>query len=222
VFLETIKMSQDKIIEELRRLHAGHITEAEVLGKKFKLNPHVLRPDISETSEILAGYIGSCNGVKAVDLGSGSGIQTYFLFENGASYVVAIDINPHATKCTQDNNLQQFLDAKLEVITGDMLTPLIHRREFGLVVCNVPYFEGEPNPDNPLEYAWFGGTRFMESLLTQLPKVLIDGGKSKFCYSSKANVPALERLLSQTDFRVSDKESVTRRDETYHLYTLGR
>ena len=49
-------------------------------GRTFYLLPYVLRPDISETTKILAEHIPSLSEACTLDIGCGSGALTYILF----------------------------------------------------------------------------------------------------------------------------------------------
>jgi release factor glutamine methyltransferase len=85
-----------------------------------------------------------------LDLGCGSGILSVFAAQRAAR-VIAVDINPHAVRCTRINAFIHGFETRGEVREGDLFAPVRGER-FDLVLFNPPYFHGRAR--EPWGHAW--------------------------------------------------------------------
>ncbi|KAK7791010.1 hypothetical protein R5R35_007903 [Gryllus longicercus] len=147
--------------------------------------------------------------VLCLEVGSGSGVVTTAIARTlGAEvFCLAIDINQaacSATNCTAKEN-----GVKVDVINGDLVTPLRGVCAVDLLVFNPPYV---PTPhcevitslEEPLTRAWAGGERgreVMDRLFPLLPEVLAPQGLFYMVAIENNDVPQIREVLSALGFQ---------------------
>jgi release factor glutamine methyltransferase len=77
--------------------------EVKVLGRVLDVFPQVMTPKYDPSSKFHVQEMPSQKGKRFLDIGSGCGIVGLFAALQGASEVVAVDINPHAVRNTRQN-----------------------------------------------------------------------------------------------------------------------
>lgn len=128
-------------------------------GYEICLNENVYNP--SDDTYLVIDYIKlnreHFTGKKVIDIGCGSGALSLYALRNGASHVLAIDINPYAvyaTKCTLEaNGINDY-----DIIRCDKLSCLRNNVTFDIALFNPPYLpEDMKNCENWIELSWCGG-----------------------------------------------------------------
>lgn len=76
-------------------------------------------------------------GIKALDLGCGSGILAIAAAKLGAAHILALDIDPIAVKVTQENIVQNGVADKITPQEGSLETVITSARRFDLMVVNI-------------------------------------------------------------------------------------
>lgn len=200
------------------RRRLGRVRLEEVDGVPLVVLPEVFNPAVFRTSGLLARALaawtppGSSGEVRALDLGTGSGIGAVFAARRGFR-TVAVDINPHAVRCARINALLHRLEERIDVRQGDLFAPVAGER-FDLVLFNPPFFRGEPASD--LDRAW-RGTDVLERFAAGLPAALAEGGTALLCLSTDGDGEALLAALRGGGFGI---ETVARRDLGNEVVTV--
>ncbi len=136
--------------EKLKVIIEGHkhenysvdvfLTEDHVL-KNFIVNSNVLRPE-KMTALYLARWLFYNNGLyldkRAIDMGSGSGVQGIVMGLFGAKEVVLSDLSPAAFENSKLNVENYSLGDKLTVFQGDLFEKIEGKHD--LIVFNHPFF----------------------------------------------------------------------------------
>lgn len=158
--------------------------------------PGVLRKDhvlgIGHASLTLAQFTERTPLERALDLGTGCGIQTFHLLAH-ARHVTATDISERALAFTRFNLLlnapaleidPQKLEDRVSLLHGSLLEP-VAGQSFDLVVSNPPFVitprsSGE-TPADQFTYRDGGmaGDGIVSTLVRQLPEVLNPGGRAQ-------------------------------------------
>jgi len=158
--------------------------------------PGVLRHDhvlgIGQASTTLVQVTARRHVARALDLGTGCGIQTFHLLHH-AEHVTATDISERALAFTRFNLLLNAaalhldpaaLEARVSLRLGSLLEP-VAGEEFDLVVSNPPFVitprgAGETAADQ-FTYRDGGlpGDEIVSSLVRDLPTVLAPGGTAQ-------------------------------------------
>ncbi len=167
-----------------RQRHARLVLE-RMFGLDLVVLPEVFNPALFFSSELLAQAVAATPpgpGARALDLCCGTGVQALMAARRGFQ-VVAIDINPHAVRCTQINALLNDRQQQIDVRPGDLFAPVKGQR-FDLVIMNPPYFEGVPH--TPLEQAFRSPDLpcLAHRFATQLATHLSPGGHALVVLSS--------------------------------------
>src|SRR5690625_619634 len=151
----------------------------EVLGDQLPAN-HVL--GVGGAAKTLAGFAVRDPKVRALDLGTGSGIQTLHLSRH-CKEIVATDISRRALNFARFNFALNLLDAgQVNVREGSMFEP-VAGEGFDLIVSNPPFVISPPNSGLPAyEYrdAAMRGDAVVEQLVTEIGSHLNPGGVAQF------------------------------------------
>ena len=129
-------------------------------------------PEVSRSSATLASLTVRRPVKRALDLGTGNGIQAV-LASRHAGAVIATDVNERALAFAEFNCAFNGVDS-VELRLGSFLEPVAGER-FGLVVSNPP-FAISPERDLIFRDSGLGRDRVSEELLLSLPSVLEPGG----------------------------------------------
>ena len=116
---------------------------------------------------------------RALDMGTGSGVQALLLAEH-VDEVVATDVNPRALEFTAFNAALNGL-TNVEVREGSLFEP-VEGEQFDLVVSNPPYVV---SPDTEVLFRDGGlpGDSFSEAVVRQAPALLHEGGFAQLMVS---------------------------------------
>lgn len=140
------------------------------------------------------------DGRRVLEIGTGTGYLSLLCVANGATHVVATDVNPAAVACARYNAAQQALETNLEVRQVDPNNPgaftvIKPEERFDLILSNPPWEEGQV--EKPADHAFYDpGFALMQSIIDGLPQHLSPGGR---CLLSYGNVPAIKRLLEMAE-----------------------
>ena len=107
----------------------------------------------SQDSVFLANIAKIGKNDKVLDLGCGSGIlATLALVKKHASSAVGIEVQPNVADMARQSAALNRLDEKLSIITGDVkdIKNIVEAESFDVVLCNPPYFEGNPTTKKSL------------------------------------------------------------------------
>jgi len=164
-------------------------------GLSFIVFDGVYEP--AEDTFLLARNLSVSFGDRVLDVGTGCGILAV-LAALKASYVLAIDINPHAVRCARENAHRNGVLDKIDFICCNLLSPLRRRQMFDLIVFNAPYLPEEGEPRSWLERAWYGGVdgrKVIESFLESFSDYLKPGGRLLLVQSSLSDVEKTMLML---------------------------
>lgn len=141
------------------------------------------------------------NGVKALDIGSGSGLYSVALLAAGAERVTALDINPASAAQTVANVVANGLDATRLTCVTSPLGDYTPDERFDLVITNPPHLPYDPSysRDDGLETALVarsGGRAVYDSVVERMDTLLAPGGTLLMAHSSLADIPRTVTALT--------------------------
>lgn len=153
----------------------------------------------SEDSELLVRALradGSLAGLRALDVGTGSGFVAAAMEELGADLVVAVDISPLAARMAKEK--------VAEVVQADLLSAL--RGPFDVVAFNAPYLpsSAEERVEGWLDRAFHGGVggvEVSEAYVRDLRRILAPGGRAYLVVSSRADLDRLRGAVRAAGLR---------------------
>ena len=105
-----------------------------VLDREFLVHPAVFSPMYSRSTEFFAREIATrCSGRSFLEVGCGTGAVAIIAAMEGATRVVATDINPYAVDCAKRNAAIHGVTKKVEIVQIDDPSTLI-------VGCDLAFF----------------------------------------------------------------------------------
>ncbi len=208
-----------------RRLYALHFRVAQahrydsidlatVHGLRLLVVPGVFHPEFFFATEFFLSCLDGVpvKGLRALDMGCGSGALAVALAKRGAD-VVAVDINSEAVRCTRANVLLHGLEGRVHVEEGDLFASLADREfAFDLMVFNPPFYARSPRsmPDR----AWAAGPRCdtVVRFCRDAPGYLAAGGELLLMGSTEAPyTPMLRRMPGFSVRQLAQRELVSER-----------
>ncbi len=137
------------------------------------------RPDyvlgVSPASTTLAQMTMRTPVQRALDLGTGCGVQSLHLAQHAKS-VVATDVNPRALTMARES--AALTGVSVDIREGSLFSP-VAGEQFDLIVSNPPYVMSPPSEDSStLTYREtnFTGDGLLQSILRDAPAHLAPGG----------------------------------------------
>ena len=195
----------------------------KVAGLRLCVLRGVFNPALHFSSGVLAAYLKNpgavAQGDRVLDLGTGTGVIALTAALSGAQRVVATDINPEAVRCARINVERYGLERVVLVQEGDMFATVAGEK-FDLVLCNPPYFRGEPASMAERAFRAGPGLEWIARFAHQLHDHLSPAGGAIISLGDAADIPAILSLLEDNGWSCSE---VDRRDvlaETIYLFRL--
>jgi len=187
-----------------------------VSGTRIVVLPGVFDGATLRTGAFLAEAL-DCHtcppGVRALDLGTGSGLGAVFAARQGAQ-VIATDINPEAARCAQLNALAHHLEQRIETRVGDLFEPVRGER-FEVILFNPPYFHGRPRDLS--DHAW-RSTDVFDRFLRELPAHLSPGGCALIVLSTDGDIAAaLSSAIHLTARAIRERDLINEKLTVYEI-----
>ncbi len=149
--------------------HGGFVIASDAFGDADR---HWV-PGVQRPSDLLACVTPRGRVDRALDLGTGNGIQALLLSDH-ADHVVAVDVNEHALELACFNAILNGRDGHIEFRQGNFLEPVRGER-FDLVVSNPPYVLS-PEDAYVFRDADVRGDVMCRGLIVDIAGHLTDGG----------------------------------------------
>lgn len=160
-------------------------------------NEEVYSPN--EDSFLLLDYMKVGKGSYVLDMGTGTGILAIKATLLGASKVVAIDINPFASRCALRNVISKGLKSQISVLTGNLFSSLREDAMFDVILFNPPYLQTKMSEYRRdwLEKSWAGGRdgrAIIDQFIDKLPAHLRSGGLLFLLHPSRGIRSTIRKL----------------------------
>ena len=112
----------------------------EIQGRKYVVFPGVFSPLIFPSSKAVE-TIPVHQGESFLEIGSGTGVFSVMAALEGASRVVAVDINPEAVKNTIENARLHHVEDRVTAIESDIFSAV--QGQFDVIFWNIPFADKE-------------------------------------------------------------------------------
>ena len=210
-----LRLRHQRIGRRYRRLVLERID-----GVSLVVLPDVFNPVLLRTGAFLARSLppppvadgSAAAALRALDLGTGSGIGAIFAARRGY-HVVGVDINPAAVRCARINVLLNNLEGRVEIRAGDLFAPVADD-QFDLVLFNPPFYRG--TPVDRLDQAW-RATDVIERFASGLSGALRPTGEALIVLSTDGEWRA---MLAALDARGFTTRPVASRDFGNEVLTV--
>ena len=171
-----------------------------VAGLELWAPPSVFHPGLFFSTRVFCDWIllQDLQGLAVLDLGTGSGALAIAAARNGAT-VTACDLNPRALVAAGANAARAGVTLRLRA--GDGYAALAPDERFDLILCNPPWFEGEPRDEAERAFRGGAGMRFVEELFAGLSSRLRDGGRLVSVLGASADRRRIDAIASRHGYR---------------------
>ena len=164
----------------------------------FHVSKNVYEP--AEDTYLLAESLVVNQDDVVLDMGTGCGILGV-LAAKKAKKVVAVDMNPHAVRCTQMNAERNSVADKMDTRLGNLFEPVMDDEKFNMIIFNTPYLPSKKSEQKAwIDRAWAGGPsgrEIIDQFISQAPQYLAEKGRIVMVQSTLSNVHETVRKLEE-------------------------
>jgi tRNA1(Val) A37 N6-methylase TrmN6 len=185
----------------IRKMRQRTTERVEWEGAYLNVPRTVISPVDSQSGILLTQNWNLRSGDRVVDVGCGSGILAIAAMKQGASSVLALDINPDALQATLENAKAYGFESEIAVRQSDCLSAVDGR--YDLIVSNPPYWD-RPAQDLSESNFYDEGHRFLRGLLAGARNHLEDGGRLSIITSDQGSPSLVCSDLTRHRWRVDD------------------
>jgi release factor glutamine methyltransferase len=199
------------------------VVRTDIDGFRMTIRPGVFHPKFFFSSMVLGRFISTLNlqGVKVLDMGTGSGVIGLYAAAGGA-IVTAVDLSPLAVQCAQENVANLGFGSRVKVLMSDLFDSLREEEKWRYIFWNPPFYP-RPWADLP-EAAWNAGEDYdvIRRFAHDAPGRLSDGGEMYLVLSSEMDIQRILEFFSDAGFSPINVLSRTVLWETFHIYRFTR
>jgi release factor glutamine methyltransferase len=168
------------------------------LGKEFLVYPNTFWPFTD--SQPLVENFRIERGESVLDVGTGSGVIAVFACYQGASKVVAVDINPAAIKSARHNAKSHGFGKTMTVKRSNLFTAVANQK-FDVITANLP-FRNKAAHDLVAQSQWDTDFKTNTQFFLQVGEYLKPGGRIYFSQANFGAIPAIKKLAREAGFSV--------------------
>lgn len=192
--------------------------DVEVAGRQIMVLPGVWSPAYDWSSLFYVENFPEVHGRSFLEIGSGTGVISVFAGLNGATRVVALDVNEAAVR-NSALNFERFGLKNAVALVSDGFAEI--NEKFDVVTWNAPYHGSRPN--DMLERGCADeGYHDIRAFFRRVETHLTPGGLVVFGFSESGDLPLIESLIAEAGFRVKQRLSDWRQDYNCMLFVLTR
>jgi len=184
-------------------LNRKSIRTTRAAGFRLRVHPTVFHPRIFLSSEYFAEFIDGLDlrGKNVADVGTGSGVLAFAAARAGAASVLAVDINPNAALCAQENAELNGFGDRVTAVRMDLLADVPPRPTFDVILSSPPKHAGEPK--DLADRGWHAGDRhrLISDLFKQARERLKPEGRLYVMMASDSDLDLFSRLIDEAGFR---------------------
>jgi release factor glutamine methyltransferase len=180
-------------------------------GFHLKIFRGVFHPKLFFSTNYFYSFIQKQNleGLKFLEIGSGSGILSLLAYKKGAR-VTAVDIDEKAVENTRLNFSKNFDDLKnIRVLQSDLFTNL-PKEVFDTIVINPPYYFKRVEVSS--QYAWYCGENgeYFEKLFSGISDYMYENSAVFIILEENCEINRIKAIASKNnfDFELADEKQI--------------
>ena len=173
-----------------------------VCGREFIVLPNVFSPKYFFDTELFAQNFPVVDGEDILEIGPGTGAISITNAYNGAGKILAIDINPDAVACTQENIEKHDMQERVEVREGNLYSALREDEKFDTIFWNTPFGLIEEGEIPDLEKAVYDpGYKATEKFIKEAKLHLKENGRVLIGFSTTlGKLDMIEKFCDEAGF----------------------
>jgi len=228
-----------RILTDMKRQREGIFIQA--IGDSITVLPHVYVPSDQSVVDLLAENLilkgnsdaQSADEIRALDMGTGTGILGFVAAKHGATKVILTDISPNAVENARLNVQRLGLQQATEVRGPADLFDSVKGEIFDIIIFNPPWILGEPKTLYD-EAIYDKEQQIITRFFSQVNEYLSPYGKLLLIYSDisqstgEGSLDKLNELLKQNRLEIVSQWQKTRRShvlggrERVYLFEIYR
>lgn len=174
---EQEKICKLRLDEHKHKTYEINLNIGKTFLSKFLVYSGVFRPETTSAiymARFLEKNKSYYSGKRVLDLCCGTGIQGIITAFNGANYVCLSDICENAIANAKENVKNYGLVSIVDVFQGDLFENV--KGQYDLIICNHPFFDADPLPNEPITRAWFNNGELLSRFFIDANKYLKENG----------------------------------------------
>jgi release factor glutamine methyltransferase len=140
-------------------------------------------------------------GVRALEIGFGSGVLLAALGSLGAAHLCGVDIEPQAVTSASQLLAQLGFAEQAELFEGDMWEP-VAGRQFDLVIANLPHFPTRNGPVGSRLPSWSrggaDGREFLDIFIEGLGNHLHPNGRALLTHNAFVDIDLSRQMAARS------------------------
>jgi len=174
----------------------------------------------AEDSFLLQKWVKLYASGRALDLGTGSGIQALTMAKMAeVREIVAVDVNPEAVEKLQQEIKDQRL-RKVKVISSDLLAQVDGC--FNTIVFNPPYLPQDKGIEDSAIYGGKKGWEISERFFREAARHLFPEGTILFLFSSLTDKAKIEEIISHHLLEFKELDRMKLAFEELYVYLITK
>ncbi|MES2203147.1 MAG: methyltransferase [Patescibacteria group bacterium] len=131
------RAAAEDLINTIRKRRRRYV--ARVNGRDYEIYPDVFSPALVLDTAWYAKHLPSQKGKSVLEIGAGTGVLAITAALQGASSVLAVDINPHAVANTSANVKRHSVEDVVATHKSDVYKNISIKTTFDTIMWNVPW-----------------------------------------------------------------------------------
>ena len=165
---------------------------------EIRVMPGVYPPGLS--AKLLLQHLPSPEGLRVLDLGTGTGAMALVMASRGAASVVGTDIAGAAAYNARQNVQKLKLETSVEIRSGHMFSCISGLERFDLILANLP--GRNKAAGNEIEGAqWDTGFKAHRALFEEARGYLAPGGAIFLVMANYPDLPLVLELAGENGYR---------------------
>ncbi len=191
--------------------------DVDVLGVPIRVLPGVWSPRYDWSSLFYVENLSPLDGLRMLEIGTGSGVISAFAARAGAREVIATDVNPAAVENARQNFARLGLD-NAKAVQSDLFTNVTGK--FDVIAWNAPYHGS--TPADMLERGCADENYAdIRQFIAEASDYLAPGGTVVFGFSESGDLPLIRQLIAEAGFDVRRELSDWRAGYNCMLFELS-
>ncbi|MES2470825.1 MAG: HemK2/MTQ2 family protein methyltransferase [Patescibacteria group bacterium] len=166
-------------------------------GITYEVGPKVYKG--STDTELLCNSIVVNDGDYVWDIGTGTGLVALYAKKQGATYVLATDLNPDALKNARRNS--KLLNLNIVVRKADVFGKV--KTRFDVITWNPPFTDHPATRSHDISF-WDKNHVSVKKFFKNVSNHLKPGGRAYICWSSFGDTDLIKKIADENGYKLEE------------------